>query len=121
MPRIDVDDLLDNIVQAMTDVVNTDVKLLRGYSEVKARSIARFTKLIAEGYASGEIDKEELEMELDELDGMVERFIRNMKALVNTTIERLVHAVTSTLYAAIALAATAAGVPLPAMNMTTTG
>lgn len=114
---ISVDDLIGDIANAMTDVLTKDVKLLRGYSATKAKSIARFTKLIAEGYASGEIDEQELQEELDELDMMVERFIRNLKALANTTVERLIKAVTSTLYGAIRIAATGAGVPLPAIDL----
>ena len=117
MPEINVNELLQNIGDAMSNILNTDVKLLRGYSKAKAHTIARFTKLIAEGYANGEIDEAELEQELDELDDMVARFIRNIKALANTTIERLIKAVTTTLYDAIKGVAAGAGVPLPALNL----
>lgn len=117
MPAIDVNQLVQDISNAMTDILNTDVKLLRGYSQAKAQTIARFTKLIGEGYANGEIDQAELEQEIDELDLMVERFVRNIKALANTTIERLIRAVTGTLYAAIKGVAAGAGVPLPALDL----
>ena len=117
MADLDIGDLVGDMAQAMADVVNTDITLLRGYSKAKAKTIARFTKLIAEGYAAGEIDEAELEDELDELDMMVERWIRNLKALANTTIERLIKAVTTTLYGAITTVAAAAGVPLPALNL----
>ena len=112
-----VDDLIGDIAGAMTDVLSKDVKLLRGYSATKAKSIARLTKLIAEGYAEGEIDQQELQEELDELDMMVERFVRNLRALANTTVERLIRAVTSSLYGAITAAARTAGIPLPALDL----
>jgi uncharacterized protein YfbU (UPF0304 family) len=117
MVDIDVNKLVDDIGKSMSDILSTDVKLLRGYSGTKAKTIARFTKLIAEGYASGEIDDVELEQELDELDDMVARFVRNIRALANTTIERLIKAVTTTLYGAIKGVAAGAGVPLPALDL----
>ena len=116
MADLEFGDLVGDMAQAMADVVNTDITLLRGYSKAKAKTIARFTKLIAEGYAAGEIDEAE-EDELDELDMMVERWIRNLKTLANTTIERLIKAVTTALYGAITTVAAAAGVPLPALNL----
>ena len=114
---ISADKLVDDIVDAATDILKKDVKLLRGYSQRKAKTVARFTKLVAEGYASGEIDEQELQEELDELDMMIERFVRNLRALANTAIERLVRAITSILYGAISTAARGTGVPLPALEL----
>lgn len=114
---ISVDDLIGDIGNVMNDILTKDVKLLRGYSETKAKSIARYTKLIAESYAAGEIDEAELQEELDELNLMIERFVRNLKALTNTTVERLIAGVTNVLYGAIRMAATGAGVPLPALDL----
>ena len=117
MAQIDIGQLAQSMADAMTGVLETDVKLLRGYSETKAKTIARFARLIAEGYANGEIDQNELETELDELDMMVERYVRNIRALANTTIERLISAVTGVLYGAIKAAAATAGVPIPELNL----
>lgn len=113
---IDVGNLVSDVTQAMTDILQKDVKLLSGYSQSKAQTIARFTKLIGEGYANGEIDEEQIKDELEELNMMVERYVRNLQALANTTIERLIKAVTSTLYGAISIAAGAAGVSLPSFD-----
>ena len=57
------------------------------------------------------------EDELDELDDMVARFVRNIRALANTTIERLIKAVTTSLYGAIKGVAAGAGVPIPALGL----
>ncbi len=46
---IDVGNLVSDVTQAMTDILQKDVKLLSGYSQSKAQTIARFTKLIGEG------------------------------------------------------------------------
>jgi hypothetical protein len=117
MPVIDLDALLDAIRASMTEIVGKDVRLLRGYSAAKARAIARFTKLVGEGYAQGEIDEAELEAELEEIDRMTDRFVRNLRALARVTIERLVKAVTGHLYGAVRAAALAAGAPLPAIEL----
>ena len=117
MAVIDLDELLNSMMSAMSDILKKDVRLLRGYSQAKAQSIARFTKLVGEGYASGEIDDAELAEELEEIDRMVDRFVRNLRALAHVTIERLIRAVTGTLYNAIRGVSLAAGVPLPAIEL----
>jgi hypothetical protein len=117
MATIDVGQLMQDMATTMTTILKTDVTLLRGYSQAKAKSIARVSKLVAEGYASGEIDQSEFEMELDEVDFMIERFVRNLGALANTTIERVINALTGAIYGAIKLVAAGAGVPLPALNL----
>ena len=117
MATIDVGQLMQDMATTMTTILKTDVTLLRGYSQAKAKSIARVSKLVAEGYASGEIDQAELEMELDEVDFMIERFVRNLGALANTKIERFINALTGAICGAIKLVAAGAGVPLPALNL----
>lgn len=117
MADLKLDDLINDMASSMSDILNKDVSILRGYSKAKATSIARFTRLIAEGYANGEIGEQELESELDELDGMVARFVRNIKGLKNTTIERLINAATTSLYGAIKTVAAGAGVTLPALDL----
>lgn len=117
MTTLSVDGLVQDMATAMSDILEKDVTLLRGYAKAKAKKVARFTKLIAEGYADGEIDEAELEEELDELDSMIDRFVRNIKALARVTVEKLILAVTTTLYGAIKTVASGAGVPLPSLDM----
>ncbi len=83
------DTLTGEIGLVVTKIVNTDLALLRGYSQAKARAIASFTLLLGEGYAAGSISEEQMAQETIELERMVARFVRNIQALATTTIERL--------------------------------
>jgi enamine deaminase RidA (YjgF/YER057c/UK114 family) len=87
------DTLTDEIGLVVTRIVSTDLALLRGYSQAKARAIASFTLLLGEGYASGSIGEEQMAQEADELERMVVRFVRNIQALATTTIERLLRGI----------------------------
>ena len=87
------DTLTSQIGPVVTKIVNTDLALLRGYSQAKARAIASFTLLLGEGYASGSIGEEQMAQETEELERMVVRFVRNLQALATTTIERLLRGI----------------------------
>ena len=83
------DTLTGEIGIVVTKIINTDLALLRGYSQAKARAIASFTLLLGEGYAAGSISEDQMAQEVVELERMVARFVRNIQALATTTIERL--------------------------------
>ena len=95
------DTLTSEIGLVVTKIVNTDLALLRGYSQAKARAIASFTLLLGEGYASGSISAAQMTQEMDELERMVVRFVRNIQALATTTIERLLRGVGDLLMAVL--------------------
>jgi len=84
-----LDTLTSEIGLVVTKITTTDLTLLRGYSQAKARAIASFTLLLGEGYAAGSISEEQMTQEMVELERMVARFVRNIQALATTTIERL--------------------------------
>ena len=95
------DQLTGEIGLVVTRIVNTDLALLRGYSQAKARAIASFTLLLGEGYAAGTISEEQMTQEMDELERMVVRFVRNIQALATTTIERLLRGIGDLLMATL--------------------
>ena len=97
----DFDQLTAGIGLAVSNIVSTDLALLRGYSRAKARAIASFTVLLGEGYASGSISEEQMAQEMEELERMVVRFVRNIQALATTTIERLLRGIGDLLMAAL--------------------
>jgi len=107
----DIDIIVTGIRSTVTDVLGTDIALLRGYSEAKARAIAEFTALLARGHAAGEISATRLDRERDELARMVARFVRNIAALAVTTMERLITRVLDFLTSSIGLAARGIGMP----------
>ncbi len=97
----DFDTLTAGIGLTVTSIVSTDLALLRGYSRAKARAIASFTLLLGEGYAAGSITEEQMAQEMEELERMVVRFVRNIQALATTTIERLLRGIGDLLMAAL--------------------
>ncbi len=88
-----IDQLTAEIGIVSARIVRTDIALLSGYSQAKARAIARFTLALGEGYASGSVSDAQLAREKEELERMVVRFVRNLQALATTTIERLISGV----------------------------
>ena len=97
----DFDQLTAGIGAAVSTILSTDLALLRGYSRAKARAIASFTVLLGEGYASGSISDEQMAQEMEELERMVVRFVRNIQALATTTIERLLRGIGDLLMATL--------------------
>jgi hypothetical protein len=87
------DTLTSQIGSVVSGILVTDLALLRGYSQAKARAIASFTLLLADGYANGSISGEQMADETAELERMVVRFVRNIQALAVTTIERLLRGI----------------------------
>ena len=106
------DTLTAEIGLAVTRIVKTDLALLRGYSQAKARAIASFTVLLGEGYATGRVGEEQMTLEMVELERMVVRFVRNMQALATTTVERLLRSIGEVLSATLQRA-----VGLPVLTM----
>jgi hypothetical protein len=96
-----LDALTSEIGLVVTSILNTDLALLRGYSQAKARAVASFTLLLAEGYAGGSISSEQVAEETAELERMVVRFVRNIQALAITTVERLLRAIGNLLMATL--------------------
>jgi hypothetical protein len=87
------DELTAEIGLVVSGILKTDLALLRGYSQAKARSIASFTLLLGEAYAAGDMSDEQLRRETEELERMAVRFVRNIQALATTTIERVLQGV----------------------------
>jgi hypothetical protein len=96
-----LDALTSEIGLVVTSILNTDLALLRGYSQARARAVASFTLLLAEGYAGGSISSEQVAEETAELERMVVRFVRNIQALAITTVERLLRAIGNLLMATL--------------------
>jgi len=95
------DTLTGEIGLVVTRIVNTDLALLRGYSQAKARAIASFTLLLGEGFAAGSISEDQMNQEMAELERMVMRFVRNIQALATTAIERLLRGIGDLLMAVL--------------------
>ncbi len=105
------------LTDAVSRILETDAEMVAGYSRVKARTISRYALLIGEAYAAGELSEEELRAEVEELDRMAERFVRNIRALAHTAIERVLAAVAETLRGLIGASALARGATPPELTL----
>ncbi|MDH3669071.1 MAG: hypothetical protein OEN23_19320 [Paracoccaceae bacterium] len=84
-----IDNLTAEIGLVVGQILKTDLALLKGYSQAKARAIASFTLILGRAHAAGTLSRAQLEDEAAELERMVVRFVRNLQALATTTVERL--------------------------------
>jgi len=96
-----LDQLTARIGETVSAILATDLALLRGYSQAKARSVASFTLLIGEGFAAGTVPEAQMQEEMVELQRMAARFVRNIQALAATAAERVLGAVIGVLLAAL--------------------
>ncbi len=98
---IDVDQLVEDIKAAASQVVNQDVTVLRGFSERQVKALALQADLIAAGVISGDIDDDLRDFFLDSLEDMAMNFARTLRGLLMVTIEKVWNAVVGVLWGAI--------------------
>ena len=115
------DQLTAEIGLVVSKIVRADLALLRGYSQAKARAIASFTFVLGEGYAAGTIPEAQMKREMEELERMVIRFVRNIQALATTTIERVLRGLGDLLMATLRQVTGLSNLPLPATPTTIWG
>ena len=106
---IDVDQLVEDIKTAASEIINQDVALLRGFSERQVKALALQADLIASGLISGDIDEDLRDFFLDSLEDMAMNFAKTLRGLLMVTIEKVWNAVVGVLWSAIE---GATGIPL---------
>lgn len=85
---IDINQLLSDMKNAASQVINQDVTVLRGFSERQLKALAKQAELIAKGVASGDIDEDLRDFFLDSLEDMTLNFAKTLRGLLMVTIER---------------------------------
>ena len=108
---IDVDQLIVDIKNAASQVINQDVSEIRGFSERQVKALAKQAELIADGIASGDIDDDLRDFFLDSLEDMALNFAKTLRGLLMVTIEKVWNAIVGVLWGAIG---TATGISLSA-------
>lgn len=98
---IDVEQLIEDMKTAATQILDKDVTKLRGFSERQVKAIAQQTELVAVGIASGQITEETREFFLDSIEDMALNFAETLRGLVMVTIEKVWNAVVGVLWEAI--------------------
>jgi hypothetical protein len=111
---LDIDDVVGRMNLSLREAIGADLPVLRGYAQAKARAVAQYAKLIADAYAAGQLDDDEMRRELDEIEHMTRRFTRGVKGLAGATAERAARDAVGALFAALRAGLSFAGAPLPA-------
>lgn len=106
---IDLDQLMTDMKNAASQVINQDVSVLRGFSERQLKALAKQAELIAKGVVSGDIDDDLRDFFLDSLEDMALNFAKTLRGLLMVTIEKVWNALVGVLWEAIS---TATGIDL---------
>lgn len=113
MIQFDADQVVTDVRAAVSAVLGKDVATYRGYVDRQVKALAKQAKFIASGYATGDLDDDEVDYFLDGLERMAETFARTIRGLVLITIEKVWNAVVEVLHGAIRVALAPLGVAIP--------
>ncbi len=108
---IDIAQLIADIKDVSSQILNKDVSTYRGFAERQLQAIAHQTSLVSKGVLTGEITEETRDFFLDGLEDMALSFAQTLRGLLQVTIEKIWNAVVGVLWKAIE---TATGLALPA-------
>jgi len=101
---LDIDQLIADIKNTATDILNKDVETVRGFSNRQLSGIANQTALIAMGIATGQITEATRDFFLDQLVELARNFANTLVGLTLVTIEKLWNAVVGVIWNAISKA-----------------
>ncbi len=109
---IDVSQLVSDIKDAASQVLNKDVSTLRGFSERQVKAIAQQAAFVEAGILSGEITDETRDFFLDSLEDMAMNFVKTLRGLMMVTIEKVWNAIIGVIWKTIEKA-TSITLPIP--------
>jgi hypothetical protein len=98
---IDTAQLIRDMKNAASDILNKDVTTLRGFSERQITAIAKQSELVALGIASGQITEETREFFLDSIEDMALNFAKTLRGLLMVTIEKVWNAIVGVIWKAL--------------------
>lgn len=101
---INIEQLITDMKNAISQVINQDVSVLRGFSERQLKALAKQGELIAVGVASGDIEEDLRDFFLDSLEDMALNFAKTLRGLLMVTIEKIWNAIVGVLWGAIGAA-----------------
>lgn len=111
--QFDVGAVVDGVKGAVTGILGKDVETWRGFSERQVQALAKQAQLIAEGYASGGLDDDDVHFFIDGLEKMAENFALTLRGLVMITIEKVWNATMKVLLDAVKTALGGVGKAIP--------
>jgi hypothetical protein len=110
---IDIEQLIVDIKNTASGILNKDVETLRGFSSRQLNGIANQTALIALGISTGQITEATRDFFLDQLVELARNFVNTLVGLLVATIEKLWNAIVSVIWKAISKATS---ITLPAFK-----
>jgi hypothetical protein len=112
---IDLEQLVLNMRDAASSILNVDVSTLRGFSGKQLEAIAQQAELVATGIITHQITEETEQFFLDSLEDMALNFVKTLRGLLTVTIEKVWNAIVGVLWSAISQAAGVV-LPIPVMD-----
>ena len=110
---LDIDDVIGRMTLALKDVAGADLPLPSRYGEAKVRAVTQYADLIADAYAAGALDEDDMRREIEEIENMTRRFTRNLKGFAGVSAERASRAAVGVLLGAMRAGLSFAGSPMP--------
>ncbi|NHQ60583.1 hypothetical protein G9409_08280 [Chlorobium sp. BLA1] len=111
---INVDQLIADIKNVSTRIINSDISTVRGFSDRQVKAIALQAAYVAGGITTGEITDETRDFFLDGIEDMATNFVKTLRGIVSITIEKIWNAVIGVIWQAIA---SATGIVIPIHSM----
>lgn len=94
-------ELINDIKEVATNILEKDISTVRGFSERQVEAIAKQTIIIQKGILNGDIDEDLKEFFLDGLEAMALNFVNTLKGILSVTIEKVWNAIVDLLWKAI--------------------
>jgi hypothetical protein len=110
---IDIDQLIADIKDTASSILNKDVETVRGFSSRQVNGIANQTALIALGISTGQITEATRDFFLDQLVELTRNFVNTLVGLLIVTVERLWNAIVGVIWNTISKAT---GIAIPAFK-----
>jgi hypothetical protein len=111
--QFDVGAVVDSVKTEVSGILGKDIATWRGFSERQLQALAKQAQIIAQGYASGDLDDDDVHFFLDGLEDMTENFALTLRGLVTVTVEKVWNATMKVLLDAVKGAVGGAGKIIP--------
>ncbi|PID27337.1 MAG: hypothetical protein CR982_06195 [Candidatus Cloacimonadota bacterium] len=98
---IDTTQLVEDMKDAASKILNKDVTTMRGFSRRQIFAIAQQSELVALGIVNGKITEETREFFLDSIEEMVLNFAKTLRGILMVTIEKVWNAIVGVIWKVI--------------------
>lgn len=93
--------IINDIKEVASNILEKDISTVRGFSERQVEAIAKQTLIIQKGVLNGDIDEDLKEFFLNGLEAMALNFVNTLKGILSVTIEKVWNAIVDALWKAI--------------------